>query len=63
MPVFHPTEAEFRDPILYIESLLAGNAEIRKFGCIKIVPPSSFKPPLAFDVNADQKLPTRYQVL
>ena len=33
------------------------------YGCIKIVPPSSFKPGLAFDTGSDKKLPTRFQVL
>ena len=63
MPIFRPTEAEFKEPILYIESLMTGPANIRQYGCIKIVPPASFKPPLAFDVNSEKKLPTRYQVL
>jgi hypothetical protein len=28
MPVFYPTEAQFKDPILYIESLIEGKEEI-----------------------------------
>lgn len=45
---------------MYIDSLAK---EGMKYGCIKIVPPASFKPPLAFNINDDTKLPTRYQVL
>ena len=59
---FRPHEADFKDPILYIEKLLR-KSNIARFGCIKIIPPESFKPPLAFDMESDQKLPTRYQVL
>ena len=48
MPVFYPTEAEFRNPIDYVEKLLA-EEQVHLYGCVKIVPPASFKPPLAFD--------------
>ena len=33
------------------------------YGCIKIVPPASFRPPLAFDTENERKLPTRFQSL
>jgi histone demethylase JARID1 len=62
MPTFHPTEEEFRYPILYIEKLIR-EEDAYSFGCIKIVPPPSFKPPVAFDRQSKQRLPTRYQVL
>jgi hypothetical protein len=42
MPVFHPTEDEFTDPIAFVEKLMMGDAKIAEFGCIKIVPPRSF---------------------
>lgn len=61
MKVFKPTEEEFRDPIKYIEGLY--EQEAWKFGCVKIIPPSSFKPPFCFDTSSDRKLPTRYQTL
>ena len=59
MPVFYPTEEEFVSPMDYIEKLFhEQNAGF--FGTIKVVPPKSFKPTMAFDINSDQKLPTRY---
>lgn len=62
MMTFHPTEEEFCHPILYIEKLIRDH-NVHQFGCIKIIPPPSFKPPLSFDRNSSQRLPTRYQVL
>lgn len=62
MPVFYPTESEFKTPILYIEKLYS-EKQVWKYGTIKIVPPKSFKPTVAFDMKADTKLPTRYQIL
>ena len=62
MKTFRPTEAEFKKPLAYIEHLIRTQS-ILDFGCIKIIPPESFKPTLAFDMDSNQKLPTRYQVL
>ena len=62
MKVFYPTEAEFSDPLVYIENIV-NNSDAELYGCIKIVPPASFRPELAFDMNSSQKLPTRFQVL
>ena len=62
MPVFHPTEDEFKSPMDYLDHLWHEHG-VADFGCIKIVPPASFKPTLAFDTESDAKLPTRYQVL
>ena len=59
MKTFYPSEEEFADPLIYIDLLMA-EQEAHKYGCIKIVPPASFKPPLAFDRGSDQKLPTRF---
>jgi hypothetical protein len=59
MPVFRPTEAEFAEPMIYIDKLMK-EQDIKKFGCIKIVPPASYKPPLAFDLNSEERLPTRF---
>ena len=62
MKTFYPTEDEFKNPVLYIDDLLK-NRNAAKWGCVKIVPPSSFKPGLAFDLESKKTLPTRYQVL
>jgi len=62
MPVFYPTEKEFKDPMLYIDKLFTQD-KVWQAGTIKIVPPPSFKPTLAFDKKSKAKLPTRYQVL
>ena len=62
MPVFYPTEEEFKSPIDFIDQLFSKNKGV-EYGCVKIVPPASFKPGFYFDINSEQKLPTRYQVL
>ena len=61
MPVYHPTEEEFLSPQKYIQSLYEDDA-VKSFGSIKIVPPKSYRPTMAFDTG-DKKLPSRYQVL
>ncbi|KAI6189050.1 JmjC domain-containing protein [Aphelenchoides besseyi] len=56
---FYPTEAEFADPISYVEQI---KAEGEKYGVIKVVPPSSFRPP--YSINDDTfKFKTRVQPL
>jgi [histone H3]-trimethyl-L-lysine4 demethylase len=62
MPVFRPTEEEFKDPIGYIEKLY-NHYGAEEYGTVKIIPPASFKPTCLFDTESDRKLPTRYQVL
>lgn len=62
MPVFHPTEEEFKDPLVYIEKVYLEEGG-REAGCIKIVPPASFKPPFAFNTRSEKRLHTRKQVL
>ena len=62
MPVFKPSEEEFANPIDYFEKLYHQH-EAAKYGCVKVIPPPSFKPPLAFDMESETKLPTRYQIL
>lgn len=52
MKTFWPTESEFKEPVVYIENLLR-TQNIMQYGCIKIIPPESFNPPLAFDMASD----------
>merc|ERR1719410_3340548 len=40
-PTFRPTEAEFKDPLRYIQKI---RSYAEQFGMCRIVPPSSFKP-------------------
>jgi hypothetical protein len=47
MKTYYPTVEEFISPIDYIEKLFKEGAP--QYGCIKIVPPKEFRPPLAFD--------------
>ena len=46
----------------YIEYLYEKEKAYR-YGIVKIIPPASYRPALAFDMFSKQKLPTRYQVL
>lgn len=61
MKVYYPTKEEFTNPIDYIEKLYKEGAS--EYGCVKIIPPKDFRPPLAFNRESSQKLPTRFQVL
>jgi len=45
-PVYHPSIAEFSDPMEYIEKIAP---EARQFGICKIVPPEGWRPPFAID--------------
>ena len=56
-PTFHPTPAEFEDPLAYLESV---REEAERFGICCIVPPPSWKPPFMIDLNK-LKFPTRVQ--
>ena len=61
MKEFHPTEEEFMEPIKYVEKLYAEGAW--KYGCIKIIPPTSYTPPFSLDTSSQSKMPFRSQVL
>jgi hypothetical protein len=41
MPIFRPTDEEFKNPIEYLEKLFTQN-RVQEYGCIKIIPPKSF---------------------
>ncbi|CAG4943086.1 unnamed protein product [Colias eurytheme] len=45
-PVFKPTAEEFKDPMIYFESILPKVAE---FGLCKVIPPETFVPPCNLD--------------
>jgi histone demethylase JARID1 len=62
MPVFRPTDEEFKNPIDYFEKLLT-KEDVHRFGCFKVIPPASFKPPMVFDTESNKKLPSRVQDL
>ena len=57
MKVFRPSEEEFAQPLEYIENLY--NSGAYEYGCVKIIPPASFKPECAFDMGSSLKIPTR----
>ncbi|XP_047341100.1 lysine-specific demethylase 5B [Impatiens glandulifera] len=58
-PVYHPTEDEFKNPIEFIQKI---RAEAEPYGICKIVPPESWKPPFALDLNSFT-FPTKTQAL
>lgn len=57
----YPTEEEMKDPIVYIEKLYEQG--VWKHGCVKIIPPGSFRPPFSFNYKSPQKLPFRSQTV
>jgi hypothetical protein len=59
-PTFHPTAAEFADPIEYIESI---RAVAEPFGICKIVPPPEWPRPEALKLLADIRFTARTQNL
>ncbi|GAA5878392.1 hypothetical protein JCM16303_002757 [Sporobolomyces ruberrimus] len=58
-PVYHPTVAEFADPMEYIEKIAP---QAKQFGICKIVPPEGWRPPFAID-SETFRFKTRVQQL
>ncbi|CAI9094044.1 OLC1v1029693C1 [Oldenlandia corymbosa var. corymbosa] len=58
-PVYYPTEDEFKDPLEFIDKI---RPEAEKYGICKIVPPQSWKPPFALDVDSFT-FPTKTQAI
>ncbi|KAG4987495.1 hypothetical protein JHK85_030478 [Glycine max] len=58
-PVYYPTEDEFKDPLEYIYKI---RPEAEPFGICKIVPPKTWKPPFALDLDTFT-FPTKTQAI
>ncbi|PSS04169.1 Lysine-specific demethylase [Actinidia chinensis var. chinensis] len=58
-PVYYPTEDEFKDPLEFIHKI---RPEAEPYGICKIVPPSSWKPPFALDLDSFT-FPTKTQAI
>lgn len=58
-PVYHPSVADFADPMEYIEKIAP---EAKQYGICKIVPPEGWRPPFAID-SETFRFKTRVQQL
>ncbi|KAK9094803.1 hypothetical protein Scep_026272 [Stephania cephalantha] len=58
-PVFYPTEEEFEDPLGFIDRI---RAEAEPYGICRIVPPDSWKPPFALNLDSFT-FPTKTQAI
>lgn len=58
-PVYYPTEEEFEDPLEFICKI---RAEAEPYGICRIVPPGSWRPPFALDLNSFT-FPTKSQAI
>ncbi|GMH65401.1 hypothetical protein TrST_g10127 [Triparma strigata] len=59
-PIFHPTVAEFADPLAYIAKI---RAEAEQYGICKIVPPEGWNPPCMVDMNSSKRFETKRQIV
>ncbi|XP_068645556.1 lysine-specific demethylase JMJ17 isoform X2 [Aristolochia californica] len=58
-PVYYPTEDEFNNPLDFIEKI---RPEAESYGICRIVPPKSWKPPFALDLESFT-FPTKSQAI
>ncbi|KAK9144894.1 hypothetical protein Sjap_004797 [Stephania japonica] len=58
-PVYYPTEDEFKDPLGFIDRI---RAEAEPYGICRIVPPESWKPPFALNLDTFT-FPTKTQAI
>ncbi|KAM7531266.1 hypothetical protein LguiB_034676 [Lonicera macranthoides] len=58
-PVYYPTEEEFKDPLEFIYKI---RPEAEPYGICRIVPPKSWKPPFALDLDSFT-FPTKTQAI
>ncbi|KAH7550304.1 hypothetical protein JRO89_XS13G0168000 [Xanthoceras sorbifolium] len=58
-PVYYPTEDEFKDPLEYVYKI---RPEAEPYGICKIVPPKSWRPPFALDIDSFT-FPTKTQAI
>jgi len=60
MPVYEPTNEEFKEPFLLIKKLV--DLGYHKYGCIKLKTPKTWNPEFSYS-RPDKKLTTRKQIL
>jgi len=60
VPTYHPSEAEWADPLAFVASI---RAEGERYGIVRIVPPASWKPPFSLPNKDALRFPTRIQAL
>ena len=60
LPVYEPTNEEFKQPLLLIRKLCKLGYD--KYGCVKVKTPKSWKPEFALN-NPEKKITTRKQSL
>lgn len=58
-PAYYPTEEEFKDPLEFINKI---RPEAEPYGICRIIPPSSWKPPFALDLDKFE-FPTKTQAI
>lgn len=58
-PVYYPSEFEFSNPLKYIEKI---KPEVEAYGICRIVPPESWKPPFAINLDSF-RFPTKLQAI